>query len=67
MKRKTATLAVVFALYALLVFGVETNQLVRANPVNTHLIPSIEVGFPDTSIGGFVNSTVGFGIRLYAH
>ncbi|MCW4004791.1 MAG: hypothetical protein NWE95_12865 [Candidatus Bathyarchaeota archaeon] len=65
MKRKTVALAVVFALYASLVFGVQTNDAVRANPINTHLIPSIEIGFPDTSIGGYVNSTVGFRIYVY--
>lgn len=65
MKRKTAVLVVVFALYASLVFGVQTNDMVRANPINTHLIPSIEIGFPNTSIGGYVNSTVGFRIYVY--
>ena len=64
MKKTTVTLIIVFTLCILLALGVQSIHLAKANPISIPLVPTIQIGYPLTSISGYVNSTVEFEIYV---
>ena len=64
MKKITVALILVFILCILLALGVQSINLAKANPISIPSVPNIQISYPLTSIGGYVNSTVEFEISV---
>jgi LPXTG-motif cell wall-anchored protein len=65
MNKITATLTIVIVLFASIMFGsLSVSNLVNANPISMPSVPAIQIGYPRTSIGGYVNSSVEFDINV---
>ena len=65
MKETTVSLTIVFGLVISLALGVQLISIVKANPISIPPVPTIQISYPLTSIGGYVNSTVEF--EIYVH
>ena len=64
MKRIAISLSLFLALLFLVSAGAQFVNLAKANPISIPSVPTIQIGYPLTSIGGYVNSTVEFGIHV---
>ena len=64
MKKTTLVLTFVFILFSSLSLGVQLISIAKANPISTISVPSIQISYPVTSTGGYVNSTVEFVIYV---
>jgi hypothetical protein len=56
------TLAFAFLLFAMTTLPFEE---ANANPINVYTVPDIQISYPLTSTGGYVNSTVEFEVYIY--
>jgi len=64
MKKTTVAMPLVFTLCISLALGVQLINIAKANPINIPSVPTIQISYPLTSIGGYVNSTVEFEIYV---
>jgi hypothetical protein len=63
MKKTLLALTIIFALF-LPAIGVQSINITKANPINIPTVPSIQISYPLTSTGGYVNSTVEFTVSV---
>jgi hypothetical protein len=63
MKKATVTLTLLFILFTSIAVGVQFN-ITEANPISIPSISAIQISYPVTSIGGYVNRTVEFEIYV---
>ncbi len=59
-KKPTVTLFLFFTLCIALALGAQLTNVTKANPLSIPSVPTIQIGYPLTSTGGYVNSTVEF-------
>jgi len=64
MKKTTLAPILIFILFSSLALGVQAIDLVKANPISIPQVPAMQIGYPLTSTGGYVNSTVEFAITV---
>jgi hypothetical protein len=64
MKRIAISLSLILALLFLMSAGAQFVNLAKANPISIPSVPTIQISYPLSSIGGYVNSTVEFEIRV---
>jgi hypothetical protein len=64
MKKTALALILAFALYIPLAVGVQSVNVAKANPIDIPSVPAIQISYPLSSIGGYVNSTVEFEIYV---
>lgn len=64
MKRIVISLSLILALLFLVSAGAQFVNLAKANPISVPSVPTIQISYPLTSIGGYVNSTVEFVINV---
>ena len=61
---KKATMAIIFSLCFSLLIGGQIINSAKANPISIPSVPSLQISYPLTSTGGYVNSTVEFHIYV---
>ena len=64
MERIAISLSLILALLLLMSVGAQFVNLAKANPISIPSVPAIQISYPLTSIGGYVNSTVEFVISV---
>jgi hypothetical protein len=64
MKRIAISLSLILAFLFLVSAGAQFDNLGKANPISIPSVPTIQISYPLTSIGGYVNSTVEFEIYV---
>ena len=64
MKRIAISLSLILALLLLMSAGAQFVNLAKANPISIPSVPTIQISYPLTSTGGYVNSTVEFEISV---
>ena len=64
MKKTASALILIFTLFSSFVLGVQLIDPAKANPISIPRVPAVQIGYPLTSIGGYVNSTVEFVIEV---
>jgi len=64
MKKTTVALTLVAILFISLALGVHLINTAKANPISVPKVPTIQISYPLTSMGGYVNSTVEFSIYV---
>jgi hypothetical protein len=64
MKRIVISLSLILALLFLVSAGAQFVNLVNANPISIPSVPTLQISYPITSIGGYVNSSVEFVIYV---
>jgi hypothetical protein len=64
MKKIAVALVLVFSLAVSLALGGQLMYVAKANPISTPVVPTTQISYPITSIGGYVNSTVEFEIYV---
>ena len=64
MKKTTLVLAFVFILFSTVALGGQLTNTAKANPISIPSVPAIQISYPLTSIGGYVNTTAEFEIYV---
>ena len=64
MKKTTVALTIVLTLCISLALGAQLTNVTKANPITVPSVPTIQIGYPLTSIGGYVNTTAEFAIYV---
>jgi hypothetical protein len=64
MKRIAISLSLILAFLLLLSAGAQFVNLAKANPISVPSVPTVQISYPLTSIGGYVNSTIEFVISV---
>jgi len=64
MKKTILALTIVGMLFISLILEVQIMSRAKANPISVPKVPAIQISYPLTSMGGYVNSTVEFSINV---
>ena len=64
MKKTAIALSLILALLLLMSVGAQFVNLAKANPISIPSVPAIQISYPLTSIGEYVNSTIEFVISV---
>jgi hypothetical protein len=64
MKRIAVSLSLILTLLLLVSAGAQFVNFAKANPISIPRVPAIQISYPLTSTGGYVNSTVEFVISV---